>query len=88
MLVKRFWIAKRHPRLERKIISGRGRGCMYCVALGICDRLDAVCGELFYYSNLLDLCQSREYKMGKYMFAYVEEITENKEIERVNSIQV
>ena len=88
MLVKRFWIAKRHPKLERKIISGRGQGCMYCEALGICDRLLAVYRELFYYSNLRDLCQSRKYKMGKYMFAYVEKITENKEIERVNSIQV
>lgn len=46
MLVKRFWIAKRHPRLERKIISDRGQGCMYCEALGICDRHDVYKREI------------------------------------------
>jgi hypothetical protein len=57
------------------------------VALGICDKLNTVC-ESFYYTDLRDLCKNRWYWREKVKFSYVEEITENKEIERANSIQV
>lgn len=87
MLVKRFWIARGHPKLKRIRNNSLSRDCVYCGALGICDRLETVCG-LFYYTCLMDLCQNRWYWREKCMFAYVEEVTENKENERISSIQV